>query len=163
MKKTIVNCLIILLLTGCTSGSPEEISANEIEAEGIPLCLNGLTAKVSVDVSGGLDNPIIVFTPALADDQNQATAFSEQLEVQPLADIDDLDSDTGAIISFGPQSGTVQDNLSLSPILIVPAQLPMFYKWRISVIKSDSSGQVICVCYSQWQESPLFKPSTKSH
>ena len=167
MKKILFVLLMAAGLGACSSDNDVDFGqydadqksneAYSLAAVSAPSCFSTLTGKVRVDVSNGIGNPVIVFTPVVPFGVSPAAKFRIRLEVQPLADCDDMESNTGNLLSFGP-TGTVQNVLLFSPsVSVMPASVPLCYKWRF-VFEGIESVKRDPVCYSAsgWYESPLF-------
>lgn len=160
---------VVMGLWSCSADNEEDFAlygnnvaekAN-IEGEAASMaattCLTDLTAKVQVDVSNGMGNPVVVFTPVITDNVSARAKFRVRVEVQPLANCDNMGSDTGSLLTFGPL-GAVQNVVSSPPAISVsPANMPLCYKWRY-VFESPSGVAISSYCYSAtvWYESPLF-------
>jgi len=135
----------------------EIVNTESVPASVLPSCFTSLTARVRVDVSNGIGNPVVVFIPVIAGTISEASAFKVRVEVQPLADCDDFESNSGTPFRFGP-TGTVQNVVASPPsISVMPANMPLCYKWRF-IFEGVSGKQSNPACYSTsiWYESPLF-------
>lgn len=119
-------------------------------------CFNDLTGSVRVDVSGGFTNPIVIFTPVVSGTVSSKLRFRARLEVQPLANCDDMNSNSGPILNF-PYSYIITGAQSSPSISVRSADLPICYKWRF-VFEGISSSTIgpSCSSASVWYESPLF-------
>jgi hypothetical protein len=129
---------------------------NETMALSTTSCFTSVTGQVHVDVSNGIGNPIVVFTSAVTGTVNVKTKFRVRVEVQPLGDCDDINSDTGTLLVFS--LGTIQNVVSSPPsISVLPVNMPLCYKWRF-VFESPEGTSMSSYCYSEstWYESPLF-------
>lgn len=168
MKKILLLLIMGVGLGSCTIENEEDFvqvgadasqknneSQEQMRAPSLPSCFTGLTGHVHVDVSNGLGDPIVVFTPIITDNVSLTAKFKVRVEVQPLSDCDDMNSNTGSLLSFGP-TGTVQ-NIVMSPpaVSVLPANMPLCYKWRF-VFEGVSSLKTTCYTASPWYESPLF-------
>jgi hypothetical protein len=168
MKKILLLLVLGIGLGSCTTENEEDFVQSgtvtsqknndgeaPMRAPSLPSCFTGLTGSVHVDVSNGLGNPIVVFTPTITDNVPLTAKFKVRVEVQPLSDCDDMNSNTGSLLSFGP-TGTVQ-NVIMSPpaISVLPVNMPICYKWRF-VFEGVSSLKTTCFTASPWYESPLF-------
>lgn len=115
------------------------------------------TASASVDVSNGFGNPIVVFKAILPGSVSSTAKFKIKVEVQPLSNCNDMNSDTGVVQTFAGTS-SVQNVVASPPtISVLPSQLPICYKWRF-VMEGISDAKKYAICYSatEWYESPLF-------
>ena len=118
-------------------------------------CFTGLTGQVRVDVSNGLNNPVVIFTPQVTGNVSATAIFNVRVEVQALSNCDDMGSTVGGLLVFGP-AGTVNNVVASPPsISVVPSNLPSCYKWRF-VFEGNLRRNPICYTASQWYESPLF-------
>lgn len=151
-------------LGGCTAENEEDFvqygncskDINQQLSESLPSCFTDLTADVHLDVSNGIGNPTVVFTPVISDAVAATARFRIKVEVQPLADCDDVNSDMGSLLSFGVF--TAQNvNAVVPTVSILPANLPLCYKWRF-VFEGLTISKREPNCYSKtiWYESPLF-------
>lgn len=167
MKKILFVLLMAAGLGACSSDNDVDFAENdtvqkqnteyESSVLSVPSCFSALTGKVRVDVSNGIGNPVIVFTPVVPFGVSPTAKFKVRLEVQPLADCDDMNSNTGTLLTFGP-AGTVQNVLLFPPsVSVMPASVPLCYKWRF-VFEGIESVKRDPICYSAsiWYESPLF-------
>jgi hypothetical protein len=168
MKKILLLLVLGIGLASCTTENEEDFvqygtvtsqknneSQAPMRAPSLPSCFTSLTGSVHVDVSNGLGNPIVVFTPTITGTVPYTAKFNVRVEVQPLSDCDDMNSNTGSLLTFGP-TGTVQ-NIIFSPpsVSVLPGNMPICYKWRF-VFEGVSSLKTTCYSASVWYESPLF-------
>lgn len=168
MKKILLLLTIAMGLWACSTDNEEDFvqygynanektNAQENLAALTVSCFTSLTANVHVDVSGGIGNPVVVFTPVVSGTVSATAKFRVRVEVQPLSDCDDMNSDTGTLLTFGP-AGLVQNVVASPPVVsVLPANMPLCYKWRF-VFEGISSAQrnPTCSSASIWYESPLF-------
>ena len=168
MKKILLIMMVTLAVVSCSSDmeednvqysgfSNEKTAVSESAAIATRSCFIDLSAQVSVDLSNGLGNPVVVFTPVISGSVPATTTYRVRVEVQPLSDCDDMNSNTGSLLSFGP-SGTVQNVIAAPPaISVLPGNMPLCYKWRF-VFEGVNNSQKTPFCYSAsiWYESPLF-------
>lgn len=139
------------------AASQKNNDSQEFTALSTPSCFTDLAGSVHVDVSNGLGNPIVVFTPIITGTVSSTAKFKVRVEVQPLSDCDDMNSNAGTLLSFGP-TVTVQNVIaSPSSVSVMPGNMPLCYKWRF-VFEGYSIQQRLPVCRSEsiWYESPLF-------
>ena len=167
MKKIYVLPLIVLLFAACSVDNDlneEDNTANtlvqkeEAAPASTPLssCFTNLAAHVSVDVSAGLNNPVVNF---IADAPADASGgFMMKVEIRALSDCEDLNSGTGAITALG--NSTVFYGIASTPaqVSVTPAQLTLpCYKWRILLQGVSGSGrEITCTTVSPWYDAPLF-------
>lgn len=162
---------LLLLIFACSADSEEILNQNDNAAVTISTsdadeftakalakpCFSGLYGSVSVDVSGGFGNPVVVFQSIITSNVPATTTFRVRTEVQALSDCDDMDSDVGLPVLHGPT--TLHSNVVANPpsVSVLPAQLPSCYKWRI-VFEAMSRGskRPACISVSDWYEAPLF-------
>ncbi|PZR14743.1 MAG: hypothetical protein DI539_18640 [Flavobacterium psychrophilum] len=169
MKKIVLLVMIAVGVWSCSTDNDEVLMhyesdvserANEESAQALSAtttCFTDLSASVSVDVSNGIGNPTVVFTPAITGPVRISASYRVRVEVQPLSDCDDMNSNTGTLLAFGP-SGSVQNVLASPPaISVLPANMPSCYKWRF-VFESPAGTpkSQYCLSASIWYESPLF-------
>jgi hypothetical protein len=167
MKKIILLTMTMLGMLSCSVDNEENVQYNasatekaitEQEAElttfGMQSCFTSLTADVSVN--GGLSNPTLVFTPAVTASIAFNAKFWVRVEIQPLSDCDNLNSNSGSILSFGPAT-TVQNVVSSPPsISVQPGSLPLCYKWRFVFEGVNSGGTITCNSSTKWKAAPIF-------
>lgn len=115
-------------------------------------CFTSFTASASVDVSGGLGNPVLVFNPQVTGYISSTEKYMAKLEVQPLLDCDDMSSNTGNVLFFGPPSSMQKANSTPPKIRVQPSSLPQCYKWRY-VAEGINSG---CISVTAWYETPVY-------
>jgi len=169
MKKIILLTLTMLGALSCTIDNEEDVQFDRSSLEkentqsayatmGVtyPGCFSALTAQVSIDVSGGFGNPVVVFTPASTGTLPFTTRLWARVEVQALSDCDLIGSGTGSILAFGPSAPIYYSNSSSPVISVLPANLPSCYKWRYVFEGINSKGATICLNSTRWQESPIF-------
>lgn len=165
MKKILLLLPIMLGLLACATDNEEDFGQYEYyiaeKSDGFEIlsttCFTNLTAQTYVDVSGGFGNPVVVFTPTVTGTVSETAKFRVKIEVQPLSDCDNIDSDTGTLLNFGLTS-LVQNVVVAPPVISVqPENLPFCYKWRFVFEGiSDIKRNPICYSASDWYESPLF-------
>jgi len=122
----------------------------------LPNCFTKFSADVYVDVSGGFGNPVVVFVPVITGNVAINAKFWVRVEVQPLSDCDDLNSNTGALLTFGPSVPVQNVNSSPPSVSVAPGSMPLCYKWRFVFEGVGSGGKITCTNASRWQELPLF-------
>ena len=176
MKKMYLLPLLALFFTACSVDDSSEIldqekiqdadysntrfaatAANETkdgkDGPGL-VCFNDLAAHISMNVSGGLNNPIINFVADVPLNVSYNTAYMVKVEVQQLADCEDFNVVTGDPIFFG--GGKYTNVVMASPtITVLPNELPACYKWRMTF---ERTGRLVTPCktISQWYDAPLF-------
>jgi len=164
MKKMLLLLVLGIGLGSCTAENDESFvqygnlqkNINQQTAVLPPSCFTGVAGKVHVDVSNGIGNPIVVFTPVITGTVSPTASYRVKLQVQPLADCDDMNSNTGNLLTFG--TSIVQNVNAVPPaIQVLPANMPLCYKWRF-VFEGIVNYQRNPICYSEsvWYESPLF-------
>jgi hypothetical protein len=167
MKKILLLLTVVMGLWSCSTDNEEDFvqygynvsqKANENEAAALSTtsCFTSVTGQVHVDVSNGIGNPVVVFTSVVTGNVNVRSKYRVRLEVQPLTDCDDMNSDVGTLLIFS--LGTIQNVVVLHPsISVLPANMPLCYKWRF-VFESIAGTPINSYCYSssEWYESPLF-------
>jgi hypothetical protein len=170
MKKIMILPLIMVLFWACSVDNENELeetdgnmrlAAFSTEAAttnniSVTTCFRGITAGVQADVSNGLGNPVLVFTPAVTGSVTAGNKYTVRVEIQPLSDCDNMSSDTGSLIVYS--YGTPVQNISTAPpgIMVQPSQIPACYKWRMVVDGVPDKKQTACTSITQWYEAPLF-------
>jgi hypothetical protein len=129
----------------------------QTEALTTTSCFTSLTGNVHLDVSNGIGNPTVVFTPVITGTVSPTARFIVRVEVQPLSNCDDMNSNTGTLLSFGPVDAVKNVGVYPPVISVLPSSLPLCYKWRF-VFESSPGTIKASYCYStsSWYESPLF-------
>jgi len=126
------------------------------QAGSVSDCFKGLTSHINLDVSAGLNNPVINFiSDAPAGTINPNWSFLVKVEIQQLSDCEDFNSNTGSVITIS--NSTVYTNVVAThpAVSVLPAQLPACYKWRITLERTGKFAPV-CKSYSSWYDAPLF-------
>jgi len=125
------------------------------QAASLSDCFKGLAAHINLDVSAGLNNPVIDFIADAPITANPNWSYLVKVEVQQLSDCEDFSSTTGQAIIFA--NNTVYTNIYAShpEVSVAPSQLPSCYKWRITLERTGKLGSP-CKSYSQWYDAPLF-------
>ena len=120
-------------------------------------CYKGLSSHVYVDVSGGFGNPVVVFQAVIPSTVPSNVGFRVKAEIQPLSDIDDMNSINGPSVLFGSNAIVSAGSLNPPTISVLPSQLPSSYKWRL-VYEGYTTNFVrpSCISYTTWKEAPLF-------
>jgi len=167
MKKIMLLPLFLIFLN-CSADdnqvNPEQNTENssvsedkyKVFATSLPSCFN-LSATVAVDVSNGLGNPVVVFTSSVNATVSASRKFKVKVEVQQLSDCDDMNSDLGAKVIWGPASSLTNVNASPPTVSVAGSKLPSCYKWRfVFEGVSETGRELICISNSPWYESPLF-------
>lgn len=132
----------------------EKIAAtNQVAA--LSDCFTGLVAHINLDVSAGLNNPVINFIADAPVVSNPSWSYLVKVELQQLSDCEDFSSATGQPVIFA--NATVYTNVYANhPVVsLKPSQLPSCYKWRISLERPGNKGS-LCKSYSPWYDAPLF-------
>jgi len=127
-----------------------------VQAAFVADCFKGLAAHINLDVSAGLNNPVINFiSDAPAGTINPNWSFLVKLEIQQLSDCEDFSSNTGAVITIS--NNTVYTNVVAThpAVSVLPSQLPSCYKWRIT-LERNGKFTPVCKSYSSWYDAPLF-------
>lgn len=123
-------------------------------------CFAELTSHIYVDVSGGFTNPQINFyaDAGRTTFNSKKLKFRIKLEVQLLADCEDLTSGTGSVTTF--TRPTLATGMSTAPAVIVnKAQLPGdCYRWRVIVqgLGAADESMMYCTSSTQWYDAPLL-------
>lgn len=125
-----------------------------------PDCFDSVSGTVAVDLSNGFTNPIVDFTAHAVGGYGSAKkSYTVTIQFQTLTDCEDINSDSGNIISYSLASQVRNPQLNPPTIAIVPSQLPEdCYKWRF-VLESGIIGSSIlpyCQTASPWYEAPIF-------
>lgn len=169
MKKFILLPLFLLLLAACstddsafeTNEATAGVTVNynkpsDIDArQAITSCFSTFTAYPSVDVSGGINNPILRFNAVVPANIPAYSMYKMKVEVQPIADCEDLNSNQGDIITYTSSSYYMNISTTRPYVAVVPSQLPSgCYKWRM-VIESINARST-CMSATSWYDSPLF-------
>lgn len=170
MKKLVFLPFVMFLVFGCSSDSEslnleEDASVVMSMSDGedfeektlVKPCFPGLSATVSVDVSNGLGNPIVVFQSVVTSTIPSTSTFRVRVEVQPLSDCDDMNSISGASVLLG--STALHSNITINDpsVPVQPSVLPLCYKWRM-VFEGMALGdkRPACTSVTPWYEAPLF-------
>lgn len=171
MKKIMLLPLLAVLFSCSVDDSTESLQ-NEVGTSSItdfntvetilsaqstlPSCFD-LTASVSVNVSGGLGNPVVQFTSSVNATVSPTRKFKVKVEVQQLSDCDDMNSEIGGRVIWGPGSSVTNVNAVPPVVSVAGSKLPLCYKWRfVFEGVSETGRELICVSYTPWYESPLF-------
>lgn len=177
MKKLFLLSLTVLFVTACSTDDSLEIlnqekaqkvffSAKAGEAvvaatkpgggdQPIVSCFSGFAAHTEINVSGGLNNPIVNFVADFPSTVALNASFYVTVEVQQLADCEDFNLTTGSPIFFGTSTPYTNVVANRPTIAVLPNQLPVCYKWRIFVERAYSLTTP-CKSYSPWYDAPLF-------
>jgi len=126
------------------------------QATTVSDCFKGLAGHINLDVSAGLNNPVINFiSDAPAGTINPNWSFLVKVEIQQLSDCEDFSSNTGSVTIIS--NNTVYTNVVAThpAVSVLPAQLPACYKWRITLERTGKFAPV-CKSYSSWYDAPLF-------
>lgn len=169
MKKFILLPFFLLLLAAC-SADDSAFETNEAAAvvtvsydkpsdidarQGITSCFSTFTAYPSVDVSGGINNPVLRFNAVVPANIPFFSMYKLKVEVQPLADCENMSSNQGNIIVYTSSSYYINISTIRPYVAVVPSQLPSgCYKWRM-VIESINARST-CMSVTSWYDSPLF-------
>jgi hypothetical protein len=167
MKKLLLLPFLLITLFSCSTDDAVELNNTVAEAQvlyystnrfDLPTqyeCFTSLSAYTNIDVSNGFDNPVVQF---IADSEGapKKISYSVTLEVQPLSECEDMESNYGPSIQH-KYPGTVQNpDQNMPMISLLPSQLPGgCYKWRYIFTESLSSRSA-CASVTQWYEAPLF-------
>lgn len=173
MKKIYLLPLLVLFFTACSVDDSAELLNQEIVEEVFfdslkeefngsgpkeaPQndCFNGLAAHVSMDVSGGLNNPAVNFVADVPLTVSPGLAYVVKVEVQQLADCEDFNVVTGDPVFLGGRSYT-NVAMAFPSVTVQPNQLPVCYKWRMVFERSGRLIQTPCKALSPWYDAPLF-------
>lgn len=178
MKKFYLLPLLILFFASCSVDDSADILNQENTTDAIAVtvndsiasrvgadiqavaavsdCFKGLAGHINLDVSAGLNNPVINFiSDAPAGAINPNWSFLVKVEIQQLSDCEDFNSNTGSIITIS--NNTVYTNVVAThpAVAVLPSQLPVCYKWRITLERTGRLSPT-CKSYSKWYDAPLF-------
>ncbi|WP_297332881.1 hypothetical protein [Flavobacterium sp.] len=168
MKNLFLALTAILLFASCSTD--DNSAADGPKAKSLIVgqsCFNRISGTFAMDFSEGLGNPTLKFgaivqaLPASGGTATSNNIYAMYLQVQPLADCEDMNSDSGAMISFSsaPFTGTNVPTINLKPV-----NIPfMCYKWRVVVTRVDATIRVdgrnnsdTCTSVSEWYDAPLY-------
>ncbi len=120
-------------------------------------CLDAVGGSLTVNLSQGINNPMLVFTASLTG-VSSGINYKARIEIQEISDCEDINSAMGNIVSFSSpyavKAPTTQVNIT-----IAGQALPDFtcYRWRVAVdCVSTTKGRGPCTTVSPWYEAPLF-------
>lgn len=122
----------------------------------ISNCFEDVEGSVSLDVSNGINNPIVLFsTNVVSPPDPDGTGYTVQLILQPISDCENMNSSQGLpMIVTMPYSFVNVSNIP--DFRLYPSQLPQgCYKWRITIGTSKGVSPA-CTTQSIWYEAPLF-------
>ena len=122
-----------------------------------PTCLDAVNGTVTVDLSQGINKPILVFTASLTGMSSNVN-YRARIEMENLSDCEDKTSGTGATVSYTSATVTALP-ASQATITVGYQSLPAFacYRWRVVVDGTTTmKGRGACTTVSQWYEAPLF-------
>lgn len=122
-----------------------------------PTCLDKVDGFITVDLSQGINKPVLVFTASLTG-MSANVNYKARIEMESLSDCEDVNSGTGTKVSFNAANATTLP-ASLATISVNHLSLPAFncYRWRVVVDGTTSmKGRGPCTTVSQWYEAPLF-------
>ncbi|MXN89840.1 hypothetical protein GR160_01240 [Flavobacterium sp. Sd200] len=172
MKKIYLLLLIALFFAACSADDSNEILNQEKNTEiiysaratasktkpgtgelPVASCFNGLAAHTTIDVTAGLNKPIVNFVADAPSNLSASAGYVVTVEVQELADCEDINVASGLPVFFG---GSVFYNVvANAPVInVVPADLPACYRWRFVFERSNSVTP--CKSLSSWYDAPLF-------
>lgn len=174
MKKLFILPLIALFFAACSVDDSADLLTQEKAADTtygekgslgntkpgggdqpIISCFGPLTGYTTINVSGGLNNPVINFVGRTPSTVSASADYNVTVEVQALADCEDFDVTSGLPLLFRGASSF--SNVAATPpsISVLPNQLPVCYKWRIIFERANSLGTP-CKSVSVWYDAPLF-------
>lgn len=142
-------------LENYTASPYKEMQSTKFSEPNTLSCFLGLGAHHYIDTTNGLNNPTITFiseTPS-----NIAGNYRVKVEIEELADCEDLDSGSGIVRVFS--TGATYTNIGANPPQISgvrPADTFACYRWRMVFEGVNKYGAVTCVTYSPWYDAPLF-------
>ncbi|MBY8962516.1 hypothetical protein KJK34_07100 [Flavobacterium sp. D11R37] len=130
-------------------------------------CFNSISGTFAMDFADGLGNPTLKFgatvqgLPVSTGSGTSNNIYTMYLQLQPLADCEDMYSDSGAMISFSSAAFT---GTSVPTINLKPVNIPfMCYKWRVVISRVDAIIRVggrnnsdTCTSVSEWYDAPLY-------
>lgn len=174
MKKILMLSLIALFFISCSTDDSADLLTQENSADiaysakgsvgngktgggeqPVVSCFSGLAAFTRIDVSAGLNNPVINFTGSVPSTVSSNIAYNISVEIQGLADCEDFNLTSGLPIIF-TSSGSYTNVYAVPPaISVLPNQLPVCYKWRMIFERANSLTSP-CKSVSQWYDAPLF-------
>jgi hypothetical protein len=124
-------------------------------------CFNSIDGTFTMDLSDGLGNPTLKFGATVQTFVSggllpNSNIYVMYLQVQPLADCEDMNSDTGSMISFS--SPSFKGVSSIPTINLKPVNIPfMCYKWRVAITRIDAKRKGdACTSVSDWYDAPLY-------
>lgn len=169
MKKFFYLPVLAILFASCSTDNDSEIFQEDAvvmstvdpsmqRMSDIQTCISSLAGTTMVDVSGGFENPQVVFIADVANGSYVRTKYTLSLEMQLLTDCEDLTSGSGAVTRFSLYNISLP-SLNDPKITLSPSQLPSScYRWRYVVegSKTTTSGSAPCLTVTPWYEEPLF-------
>lgn len=138
-----------------TTNNVSEETISE-RADRYSTCFNEVQGRISLDLSSGLNNPILEFgTYIPAAPVSTQIGYTVQLYLQPIQDCEDMNSDIGTATVFTLPYSVV--NLQNIPdFRISPSQLPsQCYKWKV-VVQTPRGYAPYCGSSSIWHDAPLY-------
>lgn len=175
MKKLLLLPLYAFLCIACSADDSADIVAGDATANAalmaksvaaaatkpgggekpIISCFGGFAAHTRMDVSGGINNPVINFEADVPSTAPANASYTVIVEVQQLADCEDFNLVTGLPLYFGAASPFTNVAVDTPSIAVLPNQLPVCYKWRI-IIEQAYTLTTPCKTFSPWYDAPLF-------
>jgi len=176
MKKFLLLSLLAIGLASCSTDSDftitdeqsvvfstvEAADANTQRAgQTAAACFSSVTGDIDIDLSNGIDNPIIIFNTILPTPPPGTISqyYTIGVEMQLLADCENLTIGTGPIIKYSLPAPLRLPAATIPGIALQPSQLPATcFRWRIVVqgTASATRSSGICLSYSQWYDEPIF-------
>jgi hypothetical protein len=170
MKNIYLLIVMALTFASCTVDENEDLFAQKnseeavlVKAEEVKVtalsqpessdCFDGLAAHINLNVSAGLNNPVINFIADAPANVSAAAKYIVNVEIQPLSDCDDFSSSKGDATNYGNATEFSNVASSQPSVSLLPSQLPVCYKWRM---KFKGTSGAACEVYSPWYEAPLF-------
>lgn len=162
MKNLFLALTAIFLFASC---SADDNNASEgPKAKSLTVsqpCFSSISGTFAMDLTGGLGNPTLKFGATVQNFVsgsllNSDIAYIMYLQLQPLADCEDMNSDSGDMVSFSSQSFIGTTNIPT--INLKPVNIPfMCYKWRVAITRIDARRKAdTCTSVSEWYDAPLY-------
>lgn len=172
MKKFFCISALALVFASCSTDNDSELLQEEavqvttVDEVAMKMmnttttsCINFLYGSHIIDVSQGINNPMVVFIADVPNgNASRPSKYTLSLEIQTLSDCEDLNSGTGSITRYSMLNYSIP-SISDPGFTLSPSQLPSTcYRWRFVVegFKVTSTSTTPCTTESVWYEEPLF-------